>query len=309
MIKLLAELHGGRVAVQSAKDEGSRFTVWLPWRSNVAATSEFDDVILEVPLIEIDPSTRVALVVEDDDKSAELVRLQLEAEGFTVVHANTAETGLAIAAKYPLALITLDIMLPGMDGWEFLSRIKQLPNLSTVPVVIISIVSDVDKGMSLGAAAVMQKPVSRQAMYMSLLQLGLLPASEHDTIKVLLVDDDPIAIELVAQSMADFTGITLLRAEGGESAIAIARSELPDLILLDLLMPDVSGFEVVEALRDDPATRDISIIILTAKTLSEADRHRLNGFVTKVVEKSKFDSARFITEVRRAMSRHQLSGV
>jgi CheY-like chemotaxis protein len=141
---------------------------------------------------------RTALVVEDDLKSADLIRVQLEAEGFTVLHAASAEAALGLATRQPLSLITLDIMLPDMDGWEFLGRIKQVPDLRRIPVVIISIVADRNKGFSLGAAAVMQKPISRQELYQSLVDLGLFPCTEGQTLKVLVVDDDPKSVELIA---------------------------------------------------------------------------------------------------------------
>ncbi|HET9441502.1 MAG TPA: response regulator, partial [Longimicrobiales bacterium] len=308
MIKLLAELHGGGVAVQSAKDEGSCFTVWLPFR--LAGDEALPGLIApQLPHLEAGAEKPVAMVVEDDLNAAELVRVQLEAEGFRVVHAATAEDALALATQQPLALITLDIMLPQMDGWQFLSRLKQVTELSSIPVVIISIVADSDKGMALGAAAVMQKPVSRKELYMSLLKLGLLPSSQGDTLKVLVVDDEPNAVEMVAASMEDFAGISVLRAYGGAEAIEIAGRELPDLILLDLLMPEVSGFDVVDALRDRVDTAEISIIILTAKHLTPDDRDKLNGFVTTVLEKSDFDRRRFTAEVRRAMSRRQAASV
>ena len=117
--------------------------------------------------------------MEDDVKSAELIRVQLEAEGFTVLHAASAEAALVLAVQQPLVLITLDIMLPNMDGWEFLGRIKQVPALSAIPVVIISIVADRNKGFALGAAAVMQKPISREELYGALVDLGLFPVSER----------------------------------------------------------------------------------------------------------------------------------
>ncbi len=304
MIKLLAELHGGRVAVQSAPGEGAAFIVWLPFRT---ATAEEPAVVItaDLPPIEAIEGKRVAMVIEDDLRSAELIRVQLEAEGFTVVHAATAEAALELASKQPLSLITLDIMLPKMDGWEFLSRIKQIDALNCIPVVIISIVADTDKGLTLGAAAVMQKPVSRKELYMSLLKLGLLSTSGGETIKVLIVDDDPAAVELIAERMSDFEGISVSKAFGGAEAIDAARRELPDLIILDLLMPDVSGFDVVRALREQPDTVDISVIVVTAKTLTALDRDELNGYVT-VIDKGEFDRDRFSAEVRRAMSRHEL---
>ena len=215
MVKLLAELHGGAVAVESAVGEGSRFSVWLPLRAAA------ERVILPSKAQAAprnDALARTALVVEDDFKSADLIRVQLEAEGFTVLHAASAEAALVLAVQQPLALITLDIMLPNMDGWDFLSRIKQVTDLRRIPVVIISIVADRNKGFSLGAAAVMQKPISRQELYESLVDLGLFPLSQGETLKVLIVDDDPKAVELIAVRILGLasTGSARVRRTGGD---------------------------------------------------------------------------------------------
>ena len=299
MVKLLAELHGGAVAVESAVDEGSCFSVWLPFRQPVQ--TELTSV---KPIAQsLDPlaGSSTALVVEDDHKSAQLVCVQLEAEGFTVLHADSAEKALLIAAQQPLALITLDISLPGMDGWEFLSRIKQIPALSSIPVVIISIVADSPKGFALGAAGVMQKPLTRQELYDSLVGLGLLPLSKHDTLKILVVDDDPKAVELIAARILG-TGGTVLRAYNGREAIDTARRELPDLIVLDLLMPEVNGFEVMASLQKHADTARIPVIVVTAKDVTDEDRAILNGFVATVIEKGDLDRDRFIGEVRRAVT-------
>jgi PAS domain S-box-containing protein len=299
MVKLLAELHSGSVAVESAVGEGSCFTVWLPLR----APDELEVSAAKVPTTSpiARAGTRTALVVEDDYKSADLIRMQLEAEGFTVLHASSAEDALDLAVQQPLSLITLDIMLPKMDGWEFLARLKQMPELGHIPVVIISIVADPSKGFALGAAAVMQKPISRLELYESLVQLGLFPVSVGQTLKVLVVDDDPKAVELLAVRMQEWAS-TVLRAYGGAEAIELARRERPDLMVIDLMMPEVSGFDVVEALSRDPATCDIPMLVVTAKTLTAADRRRLSGYVTTIMEEGEFDADRFATEVRRAMS-------
>jgi two-component system, cell cycle sensor histidine kinase PleC len=176
MVKLLAELHGGAVAVQSAVGQGSRFTVWLPLRPAEAGVTSID--VPATPFVAAEAGARTALVVEDDLKSADLIRLQLEAEGFKVLHAESAEVALALAVQQPLALITLDILLPTMDGWELLEQLKHLPAVGHIPVVVISIVADRSKGFALGAAAVMQKPISRQQLYASLVELGLVPHAE-----------------------------------------------------------------------------------------------------------------------------------
>jgi PAS domain S-box-containing protein len=300
MVKLLAELHGGAVAVESAVGEGSCFTVWLPLRAADRAALASAKAPVPPP-IEVAAGPRNALVVEDDVKSADLIRLHLEADGFTVLHAASAEAALVLAAQQPLSLITLDIMLPNLDGWEFLTRLKQVPALMRIPVVIISIVADRNRGFALGAAAVMQKPMSRQELSEALVELGLLPLSQGRTLNVLVIDDDPEAVELVAVRIQGLAS-TVLRAYGGREGIAAARQALPDLIVLDLMMPDVNGFDVVEALSDRPDTAGIPILVVTAKQITAEDRAKLNGAVTTILEKTEFSRDRFIAEVRRAMS-------
>ncbi len=306
MVKLLAELHGGAVAVESAVGQGSCFTVWLPLRAPEEGVRTSVKVPA-IPFIEARAGVRTALVVEDDFKSADLIRVQLEAQGFKVLHAASAEAAMVLAVQQPLSLITLDITLPNMDGWELLNRLKQVPALGRIPVVIISIVADRNKGFAFGAAAVMQKPISRQELYESLRELGLVPVAQGQTLKVLVVDDDPKAVELIAAYLPTL-GSTVLRAFGGREAIDTARRELPDLIVLDLMMPEVSGFDVVEALNRQPDTARIPIMVVTAKQVTAEDRTRLNGYVTTIVEKAEFHSDRIAAEVRRAMSRRQLIG-
>jgi PAS domain S-box-containing protein len=303
MVKLLADLHGGSVAVESETDAGSRFTVWLPLR-RVEARGAAAITPAAAPAPTLESYGRTALVVDDDLTSAGLIRIQLEAEGFTVLHALSTEEGLRLAAERPLSLITLDIALPKMDGWDFLTRIKTVPALRHVPVVIISILADFTKGYALGAAAVMQKPVTRKELYDSLAQLGLFAPADGQPLTALVVDDDPKAVELVAVRLAAI-GATVLRAHGGQEAIDLARAKLPGLIVLDLMMPSVNGFDVVEALRERADTAQIPIIVMTAKRITAEDHHRLDGAVTTIMEKGQFDRARFTTEVRRAMSGRQ----
>jgi PAS domain S-box-containing protein len=297
MVKLLVELHGGSLAVESAVGEGSRFTFWLPLRGAEEAAPTTKAPF--TPHMVARDGAPTALIVEDDPKSAELIRVQLEAEGFSVLHAASAEAALILAAQQPLSLITLDIMLPNMDGWELLRCLKEAPLLMGIPVVIISIVADRAKGLALGAADVMSKPLSRQELFGSLVELGLFPRRSGDKLRVLVVDDDPSAVELIAVRVLDLPG-SVFRAYGGGEAIAAAQKELPDLIVLDLMMPEVDGFAVVKALQEQPETARIPVLVVTAKQITAADRARLKGFVTSIVERVELDRDRFAAEVRRA---------
>ena len=149
----------------------------------------------------------------------------------------------------------------------------------------------------------MQSPVSRQELYDTLAVLGLSPVSGDQRIRVLVVDDDPKAVDLVAVRIGGMAS-EVFRALGGREAIEIAQRELPDLIVLDLVMPEVNGFDVVAALNAHPATANIPVVVVTASAVTAEDRARLNGFVTTVMGKAGFDGDLFITEVRRAMAVH-----
>jgi len=245
---------------------------------------------------------RTALVVEDDDQAADLVRLLLEAEGFVVLRAASGETALAMAAQQPLSLITLDIQLPGIDGWEFLMRIGEMGTLAQVPVVIISGLADGNLALTKGAAAVLQKPISRVQLKASLSNLGLHPAKERIH-TVLVVDDDPAAVELIGRFLPA-PDYAVVRAYSGSEAVTLAHTLKPDLILLDLMMPDMSGFEVVKVLQANGETAGIPIVVVTAKSVTAQDRSELNsaaGKVIQFVDKAGFDSERFVAEVRRSL--------
>ncbi len=246
------------------------------------------------------------MVIEDDDQAAELIRLLLEAEGFTVVLAASAEDALLLAPQHALSLITLDLQLPGIDGWEFLLQIRE----SGTPGPRAGggdrrPAADSNLALTRGAAAVLQKPISRAQLKTSLANLGLHPSQER-THTILVVDDDPKAVEMIAAFLPP-PAYAVVRAYGGSEAIILAQRLRPDLILLDLMMPDVSGFDVVEALHGNPDTARIPILVVTAKQVTAQDRADLNrapGKVLHIVEKSGFNNTRFIAEVRRALLPH-----
>ena len=189
-----------------------------------------------------------------------------------------------------------------MDGWEFLLRISESSDLARVPVVVIAGEAASNMALAGGAAAVMQKPISRSHLQTSLAGLGLHP-NEKKTHTILVVDDDPKAVEVITAFLPT-PAYAVVRAYGGAEAITLARSLRPDLILLDLMMPVVNGFDVVEALQNNPTTANIAILVVTAKTITEMDRAALSNNsdqIINIVEKAGFSQERFIAEVRRAL--------
>ena len=271
--------------------------MWLPWREAGAAAGP---VLQAQHQRSASAGRLLALLIEDNDHAAELIRLQLESEGFEIIRAATARHALdALVERLP-AIIILDLLLPDMDGWDLLAQLK-LPDSASahIPVVIVSIVADVRKGFSLGASAVLQKPVSREELLGALVDAGVAGARPVST--VLIVDDDPKAAELLATYLKG-PSYRVLRAHGGIEGIETARREQPDLIVLDLMMPEVSGFDMVEMLKDSPGTAAIPIVVVTAKTLTAQDKATLNDLVAVVLQKATFNHGRFVNEVHRALA-------
>ncbi len=181
MVKLLAELHGGSVAVSGAEGKGACFAVWLPLRAAGAAALAAASALAPPKPPAARQRDRVALVVEDDERAADLIRLLLEAEGFGVLRAGSAEDALAMAPRQALSLITIDLQLPGLNGWELLEHLRKDPALASVPVVVTSGLEVANLGLRRGASAVLQKPISRVQLKSALASLGLHPepAREH----------------------------------------------------------------------------------------------------------------------------------
>jgi len=297
MVKHIAELHGGSVGVASELGKGSTFAVWLAYRSAEHAASV---IPVGKPGV-IVPKTAASasvLIVEDDDQAAELIRRQLEDEGYSTRRVSSAEEALTALEQELPDLITLDIKLPGMDGWEFLTHIKQQDAWAGLPVVIVSIVAEEKRGFALGASQVLQKPVSKTDLLAALEKVAGQRGWTEQESCILVVDDDPKAVEFVSRHL-EAAGCSVTRAYGGAEAIEAANRRIPDLIVLDLMMPEVTGFDVVHALKAKPETAAIPIIILTAKTITAEDRQRLHGDVVKIVEKNHFNGGGVIAEVRR----------
>lgn len=251
-------------------------------------------------------AARAALVVEDDPLAADMLRALLRQEGFDSVLVTTGEQALAQAIEQarqrPYDLITLDLLLPGMDGWQTLERLRAEPALTATPVVIVSIIArdHERRGVSVGARGILQKPVRREEFLAVLDELGL-RGGEAARRHVLVVDDDPAAVDILRSYLQAEPGIEVQTAYGGAEAIELARRLLPDLIVLDLMMPEVTGFDVVEALQADPRAAAIPLLIVTAKQLQEGDLRRLRGRVRRVLDKGGFSPEAFLNEIRRAV--------
>lgn len=284
LTRRLVEAHDGRIELESTPGIGSRFTAVLPSakpggrptieRETVSAATEHDGA--ERP--------RSVLVVEDDPSAARLLRAYLEPEGYRVRVAADGELALDEVRVEAPAAILLDVLLPGIDGWEVLRRLKADPVLRDIPVVIVTIVDEKDVGLALGAVDYLVKPINRDALLASLGRLTFTTKVKTRTVRILAVDDEPAALDALEKTLRP-AGFEVLRAGSGKTGVDRARGERPDLVICDLVMPDLDGFGVVGELKSDPATADIPIIILTGHDLSAADKRRLNGKVLGIVSK------------------------
>ncbi len=236
----------------------------------------------------------VVLIVEDDPASLDLLKLHLTGAGFEVAVARDGVSGLELAREIRPACIVLDIVLPRLDGWDVLACAKEDPALRDIPIVVVSMLDERGKGFALGAAEYLLKPIQSDTLLATIRRIARM-ARRPGTL--LAVDDDPMAIELMRASLEP-EGYTVLTANGGAEAIDLARQAVPDLIILDLVMPEVNGFAVVEALRADRTTADIPIVVLTSKTMTPEEKARLNGHISHVAGKSGFDRAGFLALVR-----------
>ncbi|MDB6001953.1 MAG: hypothetical protein JWP52_3652, partial [Rhizobacter sp.] len=338
MVKRLAELHGGGLGVRSRVGHGSTFFVWLPWipagpssdgaateaGKPAASTADAGHLGSAAPTIavlatdlpaashaDVADAARDAiagfagqplvLIVEDNPQAAELMKLQLNANGYRVAMTTNAEEALTLTRELRPQALILDVLLPNMDGWDLLAKLKEHPSTSHVPVVIVSITDQPRRGFALGAAQVLVKPVSQQDLLAAIAAIGIQQPGQGAP--VLVVDDDPKAVDLVSMHLRE-GGFSPVAAYSGQEAIDLAQRHRPALIVLDLMMPGISGLDVLDTLGRRPETAGIAVVVLTAKLLTQADRQLLRGRVQAVVEKSEFSPEGLLAEVRRALARN-----
>jgi signal transduction histidine kinase/CheY-like chemotaxis protein len=275
----LVEAHAGRIEVTSSPGGGSRFEFIFPDSLVPELPAEPTRATGEAPR----PGSTV-LVIEDDPGAVRLLRTYLEAEGYVVEVATDGEAGIAAARANPPGAIILDVLLPGIDGWEVLRRLKVDPELRDVPVMVATVVDERNVAMNLGAVDYFVKPVRREALLARLATYTFTTKVKERNVRVLVIDDELVARDLVANALRP-EGFEVVTAASGKEGLALARERQPDLVICDLIMPEMDGFEVVDRLAQSDMPKDVPILILTGQDLTVADRERLNGKVAAVMAK------------------------
>ncbi|MFL5095023.1 MAG: response regulator, partial [Xanthobacteraceae bacterium] len=283
----------GDVTVASEAGKGSTFTVRLPGPTEPAAGRL-------KPAHEVSRRSDCILVIDDDPTARELISHHLEAEGFAVVTAGGGLEGLKRARELKPTAITLDVMMPDLDGWSVLAALRQDAQLAEIPVIMVTILDEQRRGMALGAAGYLTKPIDRERLH-ALVQRFHSPSRRTC---ILVVEDDDVQRERVRAALEAQLWI-VEEAANGHEALARLKNEKPDLILLDLMMPEMDGFQLVAALQEEAQWRDIPVIVVTAMDLTAADRARLNSGIESVLVKDAFRSADLVERIRTLVRPHE----
>lgn len=294
---------GGDVIVESKPGKGSVFRVRLP-----------RDIPLEREVVMTEPSvldrrsqgngveSNIVLVIDDDPVARDILQGVLEAEGYTVATAIDGDAGLERARELKPALITLDVVMPEKDGWTLLQDLKADPELADIPVLMVSIVDEKHKGFSLGVADYMTKPVDRKRLLL-LIERYKLKGSGGG---VLIVEDDASTRQLMRRVFIS-EGWRVREAVNGRAGLDLMQEEIPDLILLDLIMPEMDGFEFVSSLKTIPEASGVPVVVITGADLSDEDRRQLNGGVEQIIQKPSDGTPSYLDEIRHYVSKYAVS--
>jgi signal transduction histidine kinase/CheY-like chemotaxis protein len=288
---------GGDITVDSTPGQGSTFTITLPADVGTATAAE---ARREIPAPAPRPRAtarggRTVLVIDDDAIVRDLMGRYLERQGFAVITAADGVEGIARAREHHPAAITLDIVMPGLDGWMVLAALKGDPDLANIPVVLVTIVDEKQRGYALGVVEHLVKPVDRDRLVATLRQLCG-PAGH-----LLLVEDDGDVRTMMRQALSE-AGWTITEAENGRAGLEQMALQRPDAIVLDLIMPEMDGFEFLAALRAREERRSVPVLVVTARDLTDVDRKRLNGGVERIIQKGGYAGDDLLREVVNALT-------
>ncbi|MGD9002237.1 MAG: response regulator, partial [Anaerolineae bacterium] len=297
--KRFCQMMGGDVTVESEHGVGTTFTIRLPAQvvehkaKPATAAPKARQEAPEPPGLEPPEGASTVLVIDDDPNVSDMMRRFLSKEGFRVESASGGEEGLRLAHEVRPDAITLDVLMPEMDGWSVLMALKADPDLADIPVVMLTIVDDKSKGYALGASEYVTKPVDRERL------VAILEKYRSDSLPyhVLVVEDEAATRELLRRVL-EGEGWTVAEAENGRAALDRVAEERPALILLDLMMPEMDGFAFMDELRRREGWGTIPVVVVTAKDLTTEDRLRLNGYVHRILQKGAYDWEELLDEVR-----------
>lgn len=293
--KKFCQMMGGDIEVESELGKGSTFTIKLPLEvidsskqtNNKSSLDSFASRGKEQA-----GKKNTILVIDDDPTIHDLLKRFLGKKGFEIITATTGAEGVRLAKNLQPEAITLDVMMPGMDGWSVLTSLKANPQTADIPVIMMTMVDDQNLGYALGATEYLLKPIDSKKLEIILEKFK--PASETDSIMV--VEDDPGIREMLGRQLRA-ENWKVIEAQNGKEALLKLQTETPGLILSDLMMPEMDGFELVHRLKQDSKLRSIPIIILTAKSITNQDRQKLNGGVNKIFEKGSYQRSVLFNEV------------
>jgi PAS domain S-box-containing protein len=299
--KKLVELHGGSIRVDSEWGKGTSVSLRIPLIVDASAERMAQaGMLLEALQRENKPGEEgekpLALVIEDAPQAGELLRMHIESAGYRVEIARNGVDAVDLAKRLHPSVITLDLMLPVKDGWQVLKELKRHPLCKHIPVIIVSILDEKNLGFSLGAVDYFVKPVNKEELIQALDRVHLVRRSATRKPTILVIDDDRAATDLV-QVILENEGYQVLKAYQGRDGVELAAREHPDLIILDLIMPETSGFTVAYQLKQIPATRSIPIIILTSMEIDDETQEQLGSYVAGLMSKSSFTKKDLLREI------------